>query len=223
MKITSFKSRINPITEGPYQLLPVWTLISGVIWVLGSRGQASTAPTNLGVGKGLNDGRTWQVSVCRCCSLCSSQRNQLLGRLRISSSPVSLTISPQTAAIGTGQSSQFTATVSRGTVTWTASAGTIDSTGNYTAPSGTQSMTATVTATSTKDSTKSASATVNVVAPGQVTATANVQVAAIPSAGSGRQCVRAVRHRYELRADDVDATGTHGRRGGKLVRRRNER
>ena len=94
-----------------------------------------------------------------------------------SSSPVTLTISPQTAAIGTGQSTQFTATVSRGTVTWTASAGTIDSTGSYTAPSGTQSMTATVTATSMQDSTKSASATVNVVAPGQVAATANVQVA----------------------------------------------
>ena len=94
-----------------------------------------------------------------------------------SSSPVTLTISPQTAAIGTGQSTQFTATVSRGTVTWTASAGTIDSTGNYTAPSATQSMTVTVTATSMQDSTKSASATVNVVAPGQVAATANVQVA----------------------------------------------
>jgi hypothetical protein len=38
-------------------------------------------------------------------------------------------------------------------------------------------MTATVTATSMQDSTKSASATVNVVAPGQVAATANVQVA----------------------------------------------
>jgi arylsulfate sulfotransferase len=94
-----------------------------------------------------------------------------------SSSPVTLTISPQTAAIGTGQSTQFTATVSRGTVAWTASTGTIDSTGNYTAPSGTQSMTATVTATSMQDSTKSASATVNVVSPGQVAATANVQVA----------------------------------------------
>ena len=38
-------------------------------------------------------------------------------------------------------------------------------------------MTVTVTATSTNDPSKSASATVNVVAPGQVTSTANVQVA----------------------------------------------
>ena len=94
-----------------------------------------------------------------------------------SSTPVSITISPQTAAIGTGQTLQFTASATTGSVSWTASAGTIDSTGDYTAPSGTPSMTVTVTATSMKDSTKSASATVNVVAPGQVTATANVQVA----------------------------------------------
>ena len=94
-----------------------------------------------------------------------------------SSTPVSITISPQTAAIGTGQTLQFTASATTGSVSWTASAGTIDSTGDYTAPSGTPSMTVTVTATSTKDSTKLASATVNVVAPGQVAATANVQVA----------------------------------------------
>ncbi|HET7105921.1 MAG TPA: aryl-sulfate sulfotransferase [Candidatus Acidoferrum sp.] len=53
----------------------------------------------------------------------------------------------------------------------------IDGTGNYTAPSGAQSVTVTVTATSAKDRTKSASATVNVVAQGQVAATDNVQVA----------------------------------------------
>ncbi len=109
-----------------------------------------------------------------------------------SSSPVTLTMSPQTLAIGTGQSTQFTATVSRGTVTWIASAGTIDSTGNYTAPSATQSMTVTVTATSMQDSTKSASATVNVVAPGQVAATANVQVASysVSPAASGNVSVQ---------------------------------
>jgi arylsulfate sulfotransferase len=93
--------------------------------------------------------------------------------------PISVAVSPQAAAIGTGQSTPFTANVTGDTtgVTWTATAGTIDANGNYTAPSGTQSMTATVTATSKKDSTKSASATVNVVAPGSVAPTANVQVA----------------------------------------------
>ena len=92
--------------------------------------------------------------------------------------PVSVSVSPQTTATGTGQTVSFTANVTNGKsgVTWTASAGTVDVNGNFVAPAG-QSITVTVTATSKDDTTKSASATVNVVAPGQVTATANVQVA----------------------------------------------
>ena len=75
---------------------------------------------------------------------------------------------------------------------WTATEGTIDSSGNFTAPSGTQSMTVTVTATSANDATKSTSATVNVVAPGQVTPTANVQVASytIAPAAAGKVSVQ---------------------------------
>jgi len=93
--------------------------------------------------------------------------------------PVSVSVSPQTAAVGTGQNVSFTANVKNGKsgVTWTASAGTVDVNGNFVAPAGPQSITVTVTATSKDDTTKSAGATVNVVAPGQVTATANVQVA----------------------------------------------
>ena len=110
-----------------------------------------------------------------------------------SSAPINVSVTPTAAAIGTGQTSQFVAAVSDGSaVTWSASAGTIDDTGNYTAPSGTQSATVTVTATSTKDSTKSASATVNVVAQGQVAATANVQVAlySISPAAAGKVSVQ---------------------------------
>jgi arylsulfate sulfotransferase len=93
--------------------------------------------------------------------------------------PISVAVNPQSTAIATGQSTQFTATVTNDTtgVTWSATAGTIDSTGNYTAPPGPQSTIATITATSKKGTTKSASAAVNVVAPGQVSATHNVQVA----------------------------------------------
>ena len=94
-----------------------------------------------------------------------------------SSSPVTLTISPADSGCWHRAKHPVHRYRRRGTVTWTASAGAIDSTGNYTAPSASQSMTVTVTATSMQDSTKSASATVNVVAPGQVAATANVQVA----------------------------------------------
>jgi arylsulfate sulfotransferase len=93
--------------------------------------------------------------------------------------PVSVAVSPQTAAIGTGQTMQLMAVVNNDStgVTWTATVGTIDGNGNYTAPAGSQSTTATVTATSNGDRTKSSSVTIKVVAPGQVSATANVQVA----------------------------------------------
>ncbi|HTZ46706.1 MAG TPA: aryl-sulfate sulfotransferase, partial [Verrucomicrobiae bacterium] len=87
-------------------------------------------------------------------------------------------ISPQFAAIGTGQSVQFTSIATNGSgVTWSASAGTINSNGVYVAPSGTQSATVTITATSKVNHSKTATAMVNVVAPGQVTSTTNVQVA----------------------------------------------
>jgi arylsulfate sulfotransferase len=92
---------------------------------------------------------------------------------------ISVAVSPQSTAIATGQTAQFTASVTNDTtgVTWSATAGAIDANGDYTASTGVQSTTATVTATSKKDSTKSASATIHVVALGQVSATANTQVA----------------------------------------------
>src|SRR5712672_558474 len=93
--------------------------------------------------------------------------------------PISVAIAPASVAVGTGQTTQFMASVNNDTsgVMWTATAGTIDANGNYTAPTGSQSSAATITATSKKDSTKLASASVNVIAPGVVAPTANVQVA----------------------------------------------
>src|SRR5215469_12090365 len=72
--------------------------------------------------------------------------------------PISVTISPQMAAIGTGQTEQLTANVVNDTsgLVWLATAGTIDSSGNYTAPGGAQSMTVVAIAISKKDPTKSA-------------------------------------------------------------------
>src|SRR5215469_8596515 len=109
-------------------------------------------------------------------------------------SPVIVSVSPQTAATGTGQTVSFTANVTNGKpgVTWTASAGTVDVNGIFVAPPGPQSAAVTITATSKDDTTKSASATVNVVAPGQVTATANPQVAsyAISPAAPGNVSVQ---------------------------------
>src|SRR5579864_7829926 len=70
---------------------------------------------------------------------------------------ITVSVTPQVAAIGTGQTTQFTAaTNDTAGVTWTASAGTIDASGNFTAAAGAQSTSATVTATSKTDSTKNA-------------------------------------------------------------------
>jgi hypothetical protein len=98
-----------------------------------------------------------------------------------SSVSVSVSVSPQTAALQPAQQTQFTAAVSGTTntaVTWKTSGGTVTSSGLYTAPS--LNGTYTVTATSAADSTKSASANITVTQPTQVSisvspGTANIQ------------------------------------------------
>src|ERR1700719_1821399 len=94
-----------------------------------------------------------------------------------------LSISPASAALAPGQTVQFQLSDSRKKVTWSvggvaggnATVGTIDASGNYTAPSANTSTKVMVTATAGMDS--SASAQVLVVAPGIVAPTANPQVA----------------------------------------------
>src|ERR1035438_5892155 len=92
--------------------------------------------------------------------------------------PVTVSISPVSAILLTGGTQQFTATVTgsrNSAVTWSATGGTVSSSGLYTAP--TTTGTYTVTATSVADTTKSASAAVTVTAPSPYTL-AFVQVAA---------------------------------------------
>jgi hypothetical protein len=78
---------------------------------------------------------------------------------------VKVSVSPAGGTVLSKQTQQFTATVS-GTsqtgVTWSATAGSVDANGLYTAPAVTAQTSATVTATSHADSAKSASATVTV-------------------------------------------------------------
>jgi len=76
---------------------------------------------------------------------------------------VVVTMNPTTATVQTGTTKQFTASVTGTTntsVTWTATGGSVSSTGLYTAPA--TAGTYTVKATSVADTTKSASATVTV-------------------------------------------------------------
>ena len=90
----------------------------------------------------------------------SEEATYLIGNLVASA--ISVTVSPTTASLTTGQQQTFVATVTGSTkgVTWTAtSVGTVDQNGVYTAVS---AGTGTVTATSVEDKTKSATAQVTV-------------------------------------------------------------
>jgi hypothetical protein len=88
---------------------------------------------------------------------------------------VAVTITPATATVISAASAPFTSTVTNSSnlsVTWTATLGTVSSTGLYQAPAVGVNSTATVTATSAADPTKSASATVTVTAiPPTISAT----------------------------------------------------
>ena len=96
-------------------------------------------------------------------------------------------VTPASADILTGGTVQFTATISPNpnTVNWyvngiangNGSVGTIDASGNYTAPMTQPAMAFTIAAVSSSDPEIAAVAMVTVVAPGKVTATANPQVA----------------------------------------------
>jgi hypothetical protein len=100
--------------------------------------------------------------------------------------PVEISLIPQSTMVFSMQTDLFIATDSLGNadLVWsvvgpnaTSPSPTIDSSGTFIAPEVTQNTAFTVTVTSRKDPTKSVSATVTVVAAGQITATNNPQVA----------------------------------------------
>ncbi len=105
---------------------------------------------------------------------------------------VSISVSPGTASLQSGTQQQFVATVSGSsntTVSWSASGGTVTSSGLYLAPSA--AGTYTVTATSAADSTKSASAVVTVPQPAQVSISVSPGTASLQS-GAQQQFVASV-------------------------------
>ncbi len=120
---------------------------------------------------------------------CSSSSSSSKGPAPPPPPAVTISISPQTAAIQTGNSTSLQVTLSGDTqVTWTvngvangdSTVGTITTqnlTGDYTAPPGAVGLVATIVATSVADKTKSATATVYAVPPGSVTTTGNSLVA----------------------------------------------
>jgi hypothetical protein len=78
---------------------------------------------------------------------------------------ISVSVSPTTATVASGGTEQFSAQLtntSNTAVTWSATSGTVSTTGLFTAPTVTATKTVTVTATSVADNSKSASAIVTV-------------------------------------------------------------
>jgi len=78
---------------------------------------------------------------------------------------IAVSVSPTAATVASGGTQQFSAQVtntSNTAVTWSATSGTVNAAGLFTAPTVTATKTVTVTATSVADNTRSASATVTV-------------------------------------------------------------
>ncbi len=112
-----------------------------------------------------------------------------------SSSIVSVAVSPAFAAINTGSTQQFNPNVTgtgsfNGGVTWTASGGSINTNGLYTAPAVAGSYT--VIATSSQDITKSGVATVSVIGSGAVTSVTVTPASASLATGGTQQFTAAV-------------------------------
>jgi hypothetical protein len=90
--------------------------------------------------------------------------------------PANISVSPTTATVASAGTQQFSAQVtntSNTAVTWSATAGTVSTTGLFTAPTVTANTTVTVKATLVADTTKYASATVTVTASAIGTLTAS--------------------------------------------------
>jgi hypothetical protein len=100
---------------------------------------------------------------------------------------IEVTVSPGTATVVSAGTKQFTALVvntSNVAVTWSASPGTISSTGLYQAPTVTVTTSATVTATSVADSTKSGTASVTITT-GSSSGSLSITTTSLPAATSG--------------------------------------
>ena len=110
----------------------------------------------------------------------------VIGAISTTSPTISIAISPASASLQAGASQQFSATVqgtSNTAASWSASAGTISSSGLFTAPQVSATTSITITATSAASGAQAnAAVTVSPIAPITVAVTPNV--ASIPSGGS---------------------------------------
>jgi hypothetical protein len=99
--------------------------------------------------------------------------------------PITVSVSPQSATVVASATQQFSATVANTTnkaVSWSATTGTVNSSGLFTASAVTVSTAATVTATSAADPTKSAKASVTLQPRAAIVVTISPASATLPSA-----------------------------------------
>jgi hypothetical protein len=119
-------------------------------------------------GKSARPIRTTLASVCALLTVLSLAACAASTKSTVADPPpstVAITVSPTSASLQTGTTQQFTATVtgsSNKTVTWTATGGTVSSSGMYTA--GNTAGTFSVTASSAADTSKKAEATITLAA-----------------------------------------------------------
>jgi Putative Ig domain len=105
---------------------------------------------------------------------------------------IQVSVSPSNGSVSSGGTQQFTATVngtSQTSVTWTASAGTINSTGLFTAPAVTANTNVTITATSLANSASTGSASLTVAAPSGPPPSLSIATTALPGATVGSSYV----------------------------------
>jgi uncharacterized protein YjdB len=109
--------------------------------------------------------------------------------------PIGVSLSPNSAALQSGQSQQFAAAVtgtSNTAITWTAVFGHITASGAYTAPTGTSQSYDTVSAVSVADPTKSATASVTVTSASSVVGVSLSPTSVALQSGQSQQFTSAV-------------------------------
>ena len=116
---------------------------------------------------------------------CNGTNTQLF---QVTAPGVSVSITPTSVSVPSAGTQQFTSTVTGSTntaVTWSASAGSISTSGKFTAPTCTSNMSVTVTATSQASTSSSASAAVTIDAPASaVSVSITPTSATVASAGT---------------------------------------
>jgi hypothetical protein len=209
---TAYTASIN--AQGgaaPYQFVLVHGAIPPGLSLNTTTGRVSGTPTTAGT-------YSFRLNVT---DLPHTNRGEVTVNMVVSTTtapaPVTVSVSPTSASVASAGRQQFSASVgntSNTSVTWTASSGTISSSGMFTAPTVTANTTASVTATSVADPTKHAQVTITV---GTV-ATAPVSISVSPTSsalisGGSQQFTAAVTNTSNTAVTWTTTGGTIGSGG----------